>query len=104
MREQQGLNLFVLKDFKPPNVEKFHEPWVNDSRRADELFTLMGFARRDFSPLFSPAVFKTANQGGMVAYAQAMIYNANPNLGDSDGNRQAVVGWDTLNWLRSGRL
>ncbi len=100
VREQQGLNLFVLKDFKPPNVEKFHEPWVNDSRRADELFTLMGFARRDFSPLFSPAVFKTANQGGMVAYAQAMIYNANPNLGDSDGNRQAVVGWDTLNWLR----
>jgi hypothetical protein len=99
VREQQGLNLFVLKDFKPPNVEKFHEPWVNDSRRADELFTLMGFARRDFSPLFSPAVYKTANQGGMVAYAQAMIHNANPNLGDSDGNRQAVVGWDTLNWL-----
>jgi hypothetical protein len=102
VREQQGLHLFVVKDFTPPGVEKFEEPWINDSRRAEALFTVMGFAHREFSARFSPSVYVPRSQDGLLAYAQAMTYNANPNRRASDGRRQAEVGWDTLNWLHDG--
>lgn len=74
------------------------------SRRADELFGLLGIAHRPAPPLLGSSVFRHPQPGGTAAVAQAMLYNANPQAPDRphDGldprDWQPVVGWDTLNW------
>jgi len=81
-----GVNLYVMQDtFRLENgygtlSDKGYEPWTTaeGSKRADQLFCLMAIARRDPAPVTKVSVFRPSNPGGIVAYSQAMIYNANP--------------------------
>jgi hypothetical protein len=81
-----GVNLFVMQDtFTLKNgygavSDKGHEPWTTaeGSKRADQLFGILAIARRDPAPATKVSVFRPTNPGGIVAYSQAMLYNANP--------------------------
>ncbi len=111
-KKEDGVHLHVMEglfDSDGANGNKGQEVWTqeNGSGRADELFCLMGFARRKAPRLASSGVsqqsptplYKPQNPQGVVAYAQAMIYNANPQIGSRGSDYQALVGWDTLNWI-----
>jgi len=99
-KEQRGVHLLVLEDYDPNRVEKGGERWTfaRGSDRADELFGAVGAARRPPPRLVSPGIFERANPDGVVAHAQALTYNANPQRRGSGGETQPVIGWDTLNW------
>jgi hypothetical protein len=104
-RSADPLLLYVMRDSKP--LARGHEPWTNDSRRAEQDFTLVGLAQRDVSTLFSPNVYKSPEPKSWVASAQAMFYNANeqrPGNSGSKGTTQPVVGWNTLNWENPGQV
>ncbi|MBL8796412.1 MAG: Tad domain-containing protein, partial [Planctomycetia bacterium] len=89
--------LYVMVDLDPPR--KGEEPWTTDSRLADKLFTLVGLTHRAPPTVISPGVFGQPNPQGLVAYAQAILYNANRQDWPSTPSRhQRIVGWDTLNW------
>jgi hypothetical protein len=103
----QPLQMYVMKNaFDDSGVEqKGREPWTgsnNDSKReAEQLFTIVGLAHREFVPRFSPTIFPMPHDRGMTTYAQSIIYNANRQETARSGNRSTVqpkVGWDTLNW------
>lgn len=103
-KKEDGVQLHVMEglfDSDGANGNKGQEVWTqeNGSGRADELFCLMGFARRKAPRMTSSGLFKTQNPDGVVAYAQAMIYNANPQIGSRGNDYQPLVGWDTLNWI-----
>jgi hypothetical protein len=81
-----GVNLYVMQDLYTlqngygATSDKGYEPWTTaaGSKEADQLFSLMAIARRDPAPVTKASVFRPTNPGGIVAYSQAMIYNANP--------------------------
>jgi hypothetical protein len=101
MKQDKSINLYIMEDAVPDGADKGHEPWTTaeGSPRADNLFSVVGFAHRPAPPITSYGIFRQGNPDGLVAYAQAMIYNANPQTGRSAGaHNQPVVGWDTLNW------
>jgi hypothetical protein len=78
---------------------KGSESWTTDSREADRLFAVIGFAHRPPIRPFGAVAFATQNPDGRVAYAQALVYNAGsqaPGVGPPVFQRE--VGWDTLNW------
>jgi len=91
-----NMELYVME--RKQASDKGFEEWTNDSKKADNLFTMVGFVHAESPPAISPAVYAQAQEEGMVAYAQAMFYNANPQEPSSFGSQQAAVGWDTLNW------
>jgi hypothetical protein len=98
--KDQGINLYVLPDLRLDAQDKGNEFWrtAPGSRRADELFAVVGFAHRPPLPVMNYPVFRQTNPDGLVAYAQALVYNANtPDLQRRAG-WQPMVGWDTLNW------
>ncbi len=109
-KTEEPLHLLVLRDsFLADESRKGREPWVGrgaaDQELAGEYFTLLGIAHRDYQTLFSPAVYPAVNEKGLTAYAQAILYNANPQRPDSgDSLRQPQLGWDTLNWDPNGRV
>lgn len=102
------LGLYVVKDYPAP--DKGYALWTENPPLADELFSIIGLVRRE-PPLVvaSGWGFRQLHQDGMIAYAQAILYNANeqerPNRRiDLTCKRivpirQANVGWDTLDWL-----
>lgn len=98
------LRMFVMRDsFRGSRDRKGREPWTGRSetgkRKAEELFTLIGVVHRDYQPLFSERLYPAPSDTGMTAYAQAIFYNANRQQPSSGrGQRQAKLGWDTLNW------
>jgi hypothetical protein len=96
----QGINLYILDDLQQDGADKGQEPWTKagGSRRADELFGVMGFAHRPPLPVYFSPVFRQTNPDGLVAYAQVLVYNANRQDRARVGGGQPVVGWDTLNW------
>jgi hypothetical protein len=61
------------------------------------LFCVLGFGRR-VAFRVAGGFYDDPNPHGVVAYAQAMTYNANPQRGPVGGGKQPEVGWDTLNW------
>jgi hypothetical protein len=73
----EGVNLYVLDDLDVTLYDKGYEPWVTDSKRADQLFSVMAFAYRPPTPVMGAPLFRQPNPDGYVAYAQAMIYNGN---------------------------
>jgi hypothetical protein len=90
---------FAMYVMTRPGESKGHEPWTSDSRLADRKFTVVGFAHRPAKTLMSSSVFGTPNSDGIVACAQAIVYNANrQNPGNGPPTFQPEVGWDTLNW------
>jgi hypothetical protein len=106
--QDKNLNLYVMSNPDPNGRGKTYEPWTygdrNGSRKADQMFTVVGLAHRPAPRVASPVVsgggiFRQENPDGMVCYAQAMFYNANPQQrGSGDANSQPTAGWDTLNW------
>ena len=105
---EKEMGLYVLKDYPAP--DKGYAKWTEDSALADELFCTIGLVHRP-----PPTVYglSPTHEDGMMAYAQAMIYNANEQERPEFRIdltckrivpiRQANVGWDTLNW-REGSL
>jgi hypothetical protein len=79
------------------------ERWTKaaGSLQADQLFTVVAVVHRPYHTLASPTVHGSANTDGLLAYAQAMVYNANdqkPGGKVSPGGFQPELGWNTLNW------
>jgi hypothetical protein len=100
--------LYVMEDAAPP--DKGYEGWTEDQVAADRLFTVIGLAYQTPPVIMGePMVYRQSHPNGRVAYAQAMIYNGNRQIRpkvriDLTCKRivpehQAIVGWDTLNWL-----
>jgi hypothetical protein len=95
------VNLLILDDLDQDGQDKGQEPWTkrNGSARADELFSTIGFAHRPRHAMNSSPLFRQSNPDGLVAYAQVMLYNANPQPTTRPAaQQQPVVGHDTLNW------
>jgi hypothetical protein len=95
-----GVRPFVVKGWGPGLPKKGEEAWTKaeGSRRADELFGTVAFASRPALPLTSAAIFRRTNPDGLTAFAQAMVYNGNPQSPGGPADLQPQVGWDTLNW------
>jgi hypothetical protein len=104
-----NIKLYVMVGLNEQNVDKSQEKW-NDwhnksaaSSQAESLFVHMGFAKLETPKVSAPAFFRQENPDGFVAISQSMVYNANkqqrPAGTPGDGQRQAEVGWDTLNWI-----
>jgi hypothetical protein len=100
-QQNQRLTMYVMIDSEKHG--KGNEPWTRaaGSARADELFCVVGFAHQPVRTLAMPRVFgkPPSNSKGMVAFSQAMLYNANqqgPLTGS--GGLQPDLGWNTLNW------
>ena len=100
---ESNMGLFVIEDYPAP--DKGYALWTENSALADQLFCTIGVVYRQ-----PPTVLgmKATHGDGMIACAQAMIYNANEQE-RADFRidltckrivpiRQANVGWDTLNW------
>ncbi len=100
-KENQGVNLLILKGLADVRMEKGQESWnfARGSRQADRLFCILGFAHRQEPPMTAPEFFDPVNGKGVACFAQAMTYNANPQTKSASPLRQAEAGWDTLNWV-----
>jgi hypothetical protein len=104
LQMEQDMGLYVLKDYPVP--DKGYDKWTEDSALADELFCTLGLVYRRPPTVLGQS---ETHGDGMMAYAQAMIYNANEQERPEFRIdltckrivpiRQANVGWDTLNWL-----
>ena len=76
---------------------------ADGSREADRQFALIGFGHRPKLPVASFGAFRQTNPDGIAAYAQAFVYNANPNPRTTGGGFQPRVAYDTLNWVNAVR-
>ena len=97
-----GILLYVVKELNN-SAGKSEEIWNQASlagtKKADELFCCMGYARSNRPTVMSSRFFRQENPHGFVCYSQAMIYNANSQQASSTGGQnQPAVGWDTLAW------
>jgi hypothetical protein len=101
MKQRAGLNLPILRGVDLESSDKGQESWTraDDSATAGRLFCVLAFARHAALRRATPVVFRQTNPDGLVGYAQAMIYNANPQRPNPGGGMQPCVGFDTLNWL-----
>jgi len=98
-KKERNLHLLIMKETKLDNADKGKENWTtkNGSSRAEELFSSIGVALQQ-SPRYSSSFYRNPTRDGIFAYAQAMVYNANPQTGKTTGGSQKELGWDTLNW------
>ncbi|MDC0936655.1 hypothetical protein OAS39_10240, partial [Pirellulales bacterium] len=89
-----GLTLYVLEGLDPAEADKTEEPWSQADAKslealdlegvfmADRMFSLLATARQETpNRVSAPAFYRQANPDGVLTFAQAMIYNANPQLG-----------------------
>lgn len=112
---QSGYRLYVIEELDATSKarDKGTETWRRRdfSRKADQMFALVGIARKENPPAMSLYRFfiPVANETPIATVAQAMIYNANePKRWQRKGfdlislllNRKAqpVQAWDTLAW------
>lgn len=103
LKDEHGVHLPMLIDADPVEVAKGSEPWTfaGGSDRVDALFGVVAFARRPPPKIMVTGIYPRLNPDGVVTYAQALTYNANPQeRGSTAGGLQPNVGWDTLNWER----
>ena len=93
-------HLYVLKDLEVAGADKGEERWTKKkgSRRADELFAVIGFAHQDAPEVMAAPLIRPYQPDGLAAHAQVLIYNANPQDRPRKPKWQPVVGWDTLGW------
>ncbi|HEY7314768.1 MAG TPA: hypothetical protein VH643_35800 [Gemmataceae bacterium] len=112
LKQDKGIKLYVMSNPDPQGRGKTFEPWTfadqpsgdkggyKGSKLADRMFCVVGLAHRRAPDAFGRNIFRyQENPDGMVCFAQAMLYNANPQKrGSGDKNWQPTVGWDTLNW------
>ncbi len=97
---ENGTKLFAIKDLEVAGPDKGEEPWTKKagSRRADELFAIVGLAHQPAPTVYGYPLFRQYQPDGLVAQSQAMIYNASPQDHPRKAKWQPVVGWDTLAW------
>jgi hypothetical protein len=106
------LGLYVLKGSTAP--DKGYELWTEDRNLADQLFAVQAFAWRKAPAVVGEgAFFLQMYPAGGFASSQALIYNGNPQQPHPFhiplhykrilDERQADVGWDTLNWQPGSR-
>lgn len=100
LKQKNGVNLYILNGMDSDGSGKTFESWTRESEEAEQMFTLVGLAHRSAPGLASSGIFRfQGNPDGIACYAQAMFYNANPQVrGSGDGTWQPTAGWDTLNW------
>ena len=109
-KKEEPLAMFVMQgSYRGSQPRKGIEPWTRtdsaSKRKAEELFTFIGVAHRDYTPLFSEVLYPSPSKTGMTAYAQTIFYNANrQQLSSGDQTSQPKIGWDTLNWDPSVRV
>ena len=105
--DKHDMGLYVIKDDAAP--DKGYALWTEEPAKADRLFTIIGLAMKDKPKVIGlGTAFNQEHTQGRMTYAQAMVYNANPQIKhpvkiDMTCKRitpwvQANVGWDTLNW------
>jgi hypothetical protein len=99
-QQDYSVRLYVLADLDLTATDKGHEPWTvpDGSNQADQRFGVLAVAHRQPPQITSSALFNQANPDGIFAYAQALTYNANPQVPSPPGDYQPRIGWDTLNW------
>jgi hypothetical protein len=98
----KGIRLYTIKELNT-NGQKSQEVWnikgLTGSKKADELFCGIGFAKSEKPDVISRMFFRQENPHGILCYSQAMIYNANSQQTPATGGKnQPKVGWDTLAW------
>jgi hypothetical protein len=98
----KGIRLYTIYELNQQG-DKSQEVWNKKgfagSKKADEIFCCMGFAKSDKPTVLSRQFFRQENPNGIVCYSQAMIYNANSQQTPATGGKdQPAVGWDTLAW------
>ncbi len=105
----EPLGMLVLPGtFRDGRPSKGDESWTGQGRgakaEAEELFTVVAAAHRSFDTLFAKVIHPVPHDHGLTSVSQAILYNANPQRGQTGRNdRQPVVGWDTLNWEHSSQ-
>lgn len=105
-QRSEKIQLYVLEDHFAP--DKGFESFTDDPAIADQLFAVTGLAHWEAPSVIGQPLFKQFHAEGRVALAQALIYNANDQVIPEHKidltckrirpNRQADIGWDTLNW------
>jgi hypothetical protein len=105
-RRVEKIQLYVLEDHFAP--DKGFESFTDNPETADKLFAVVGLAYWKKPMVIGQPLFKQFHKEGQIAVAQALIYNANDQVIPDHKidltckrirpNRQADVGWDTLNW------
>src|SRR5206468_1934716 len=93
-------HLFALRDLDVTGPDKGREAWTekDGSRLADKRFALIGFAHQPMPTVVGAPLFRPYQPDGMLAQAQVLLYNANPQDRPRKNKWQPVVGWDTLGW------
>lgn len=102
--KKNGIQLLILKDLDVLEGNKGEEKWSysDGSKRAEELFAIVGFAQHERREIAAPRFFDSPHKDGFGAFAQAMIYNANQTTrGSGTETVQAQIGWDTLNFAET---
>jgi len=107
----EKIQLYVLEDHFAP--DKGFESFTNNPATADKLFAVTGLAYFQKPSIIGQPLFKQHHQEGRVALSQVLIYNANDQVIPEykidltckrlRPNRQADIGWDTLNWKSGTR-
>lgn len=111
-KDDEGLSMYVMQDSERTKTgqssgqqgsRKGFEAWTTDRDLAERLFTVVAFVQRDAKTSLAVSIFGEPSPRTIVAYSQAMVYNANPQQPGSGGEHQPRVGWDTLNWEDAAR-
>ncbi|MBL9094355.1 MAG: hypothetical protein JNL96_24250 [Planctomycetaceae bacterium] len=101
---QDALAMYVMQD--APQSGKGLETWTKNNEQAEQLFTQIAFVQKPGKAPIAPVIFGSAPEDGLVAYSQAIFYNANnqsiPANKNVVGRLQPELGWDTLNWTPGG--
>jgi len=107
----EKIQLYVLEDHFAP--DKGFESFTDNPETADKLFAVTGLAYFEKPNVIGERLFKQFHAEGRVAIAQVLVYNANDQVIPEHKidltckrlrpNRQADVGWDTLNWKSGTR-
>lgn len=110
-KRNEKIQLYVLEDHFAP--DKGFEAFTNNPVIADNLFAVIGLASFEQPNVIGQPLFKQYHSEGRVALSQVLIYNANDQVIPEHKidltckrlrpNRQADVGWDTLNWKSGTR-
>ncbi len=82
-------------------LAKGRQSWTTNSSDAEQLFTLLAHVHRAAASPVGAPIFGGGPPDGVVAYAQAFVYNGNlqnPATWNPVWTYQPDVGWYTLNW------
>jgi len=92
----------MIDSFEGDRSNKGNEPWTKSvetgKQQAEQSFTLLVVANRDYESLMANSVLRSGQSNGMTMFSQSIVYNANRQTNTNGSQQQPLVGWDTLNW------